>query len=457
MLCDRFEYSREVGVLSQGVSKEHMAALIKINNITGYLPLDLWEILGVIARELEELYYPYKAHFHLAFPQSEGHPKHHHEDDCIHFYDGAEETCRAVAEQLPVLVYDTQTETCSTCQHKDADRPQPHICVPLVSGSQAFGILSLLGSEPVKLSRDQLELLLALANQTTATIQRANLFDHLAREKEALARLNRCHKALNQDLKGTIDRLKATQQQLILSERLAAAGHLAANFAHEVNNASGIILTRLECLDLEAKEKGLPPSVQKDFAIIKKHINRISQITYGLLDLSRQTLQKVTPVAVNDLITETVEFLERQFSGNKVCFSLGLGEAPLIKGSFEHLQQVLINLLTNARDAMPQGGMIEIATGVDSEKRMLIIAVRDNGIGISPSHIDRIFDPFFTLKEKGTGMGLGLSISYNIIQEHGGRIVVQSVEDEGTTFTIELPVNSEEDSNHAGEEADSGH
>ncbi|MCL1792021.1 MAG: ATP-binding protein [Peptococcaceae bacterium] len=432
----------------QDVGKEHMAALIKINNITGYLPLDLWEILRVIARELEGLFNPYKTFFYLTFPRIDEHlesfppgaqpSEEFAQEDCIRFYDAAEEPCRAVTEQLPVLVYNGRTETCPACRHKGD--MQPHICVPLVSGSQAFGTLSLIGSESVILNRDQLELLLALANQTTATIQRARLFDRLAREKEALARLNERHEALNQDLIGTIDQLKTTQHQLILSERLAAAGHLAANFAHEVNNATGIILSRLECMDMEAKEKGLLENVQKDIETIKKHIRRISQITYGLLDLSRQSLKIMTPVAINDLIMETVDFLERQFSDNNVCFRLRLGEAAFVKGSFEHLQQVLINLLTNARDAMPNGGMIEIETGADFNKGILTVDVRDNGIGISRIHVDRIFDPFFTVKEKGAGTGLGLSISYNIVREHGGSITVQSTEGEGTTFTITLPV-----------------
>lgn len=430
--------------MPSGIKKEQMAALIKINNITGYLPLDLREMLRVVGKELEGLFQPYKAYFHLVcagLNLSQGCTG---SQDNIHCHQaGLREDCRAIKEQLPVIVYDARAEKCGDCKRRG--RQQSHICVPLVSGSQVFGTLSLKSSQHVKLERDQLELLLAITNQTTATIQRARLFNRLEQEKEMLALANRDNENLNQNLKNTIVQLKAAQHQLILSERLAAAGHLAASFAHEINNPTGIILSRLECMELEAAENQLPETVQKDLAVIKKHVNRIARITRGLLAFSRQSLQQATPVSFNDLILETVDWLEQQFSRQSIHFSLQLGDVPLIKGSREQLQQVLVNILTNARDAMPEGGEIQIVTAAQVEKQALVIEISDSGSGISAIHIDKIFDPFFTTKEAGKGTGLGLSISYSIVQEHGGTIEAKSVEGSGTTFSINLPLADEGD------------
>ncbi|AEG59784.1 ATP-binding region ATPase domain protein [Desulforamulus ruminis DSM 2154] len=436
--------------------KAQMAALIKINNITGYLPLNLQEVLRTVGKEMEGLFQPYKAYFHLDCAElSLNQTGNGFEDNISYHHSDIRENCRAIKEQLPVIVYDSQRENCGVCKH--TDQHQSHICVPLVSGFQVFGTLSLKSCTRIELEREQLELLLAITNQTTATIQRARLFNRLEQEKEMLEKANRDNEILNQNLKNTIRQLKAAQHQLILSERLAAAGHLAANFAHEINNPTGNILSRLECLELEAEENPLPETLRRDLAIIKKHVNRIAKITHGLLVFSRQSLQQVVPVRINELILETVDWLEQQFSRKNICFTVQLGDLPPIKGNQEQLHQVLVNLLTNARDAMPKGGVIKIITTVNTEKKELVIDICDRGSGISARHMDKIFDPFFTTKEAGKGTGLGLSISYSIVQEHGGRIEAESVEGVGTTFSIKLPLSDEGDLNDVRKKTDFNH
>lgn len=427
--------------LPDGINREQLATLIKINNITGYLPLDLREVLHVVGKELEKLFPPYRCYFLLDWQDLD-----FNFDDnlaCCYQCSFTKENCRAIKEQLPVVLYDAEAQKC--CAHKCDMQLLPRICVPLISGSEVFGTLSLKSRQPVGLRRDQLELLLAIVNQTAVTIQRARLFNRLAQEKERLAQANQDIEALNRALKNTIRELQAAQRQLILSERLAAAGHLAANLTHEINNPVGIIFSRLECMELEAEEYHLPEPVLKDLVVIKKHVARIARITRGLLAFSRQPLQEVNPVSMNTLILETVEWLEEQFTRKGIHFSLKLMDLPLIKGSREQLQQVLVNVLTNARDALPGGGEIKITAAVNAEKQEIQIDIGDNGIGISPSNVDKVFDPFFTTKEAGQGTGLGLSISYGVVQEHGGKIEVSSTEGKGTIFSIKLPLHNEGD------------
>jgi signal transduction histidine kinase len=384
---------------------KQMAALIKINHITGFLSLDLDEMLQVISKELEELFYPYRVYYNL---------------DNI--------SCRAIKEQLPVIVYDPVTDPCGACQ---LNQHQAHICVPLSSGSEVLGTLSLRSQQPIKLERGQLELLLAIASQTAATIQRTRLFNRLQHEKEMLAQANR--------------ELKATQEQLILSERLAAVGQLAANFAHDINNPTGIVLSRLELMELEAAENRLPETVIKDLAVVKKHVKRIAKIARGLLTFSRQSHHQMSIVSVNELILEIVDWLEQQFDRKGIKFVLQLMDLPPIKGNREQLQQMLMNIFNNARDAQPQGGEIKVTTASDAEAVTMVIS--DRGTGIAAAHHNKIFNPFFTTKEVGKGTGLGLSICYKIIQDHGGNITVQSSEGKGTTFTIKLPINIKGDVN----------
>ncbi|GFN22846.1 ATP-binding protein [Thermanaeromonas sp. C210] len=427
----------------KGLSGEQLATLIKINNITGYLPLDLPQVLGVIGKELEKLFPPYRCFFLLLNFQYLGIK----DIDGETFHGPCGRTirdCKVVKEQLPVVVDEVKAQH-RCCRYPCGRQCLARICVPLVAGTEVLGALSLKSTQPVAFSRAQLDVLLAIANQTAATIQRARLFNRLAWEKERLAQANRDIAALNRALEETIRELQTAQRQLILSERLAAAGRLAANLTHEINNPLGIILTRLELLELEAEKLSLPEAVLKDLAVIKKHVSRIARIARGLLAFSRQTLQGVELVSLNKLIQETVDWLEEQFARQGISFSLQLVDLPLIKGSREQLQQVLVNLLTNARDALPAGGEIKITTALHGDKKEIQVDISDNGVGIPPSNLDKIFEPFFTTKTAGQGTGLGLSISYAIVKKHGGKMEVSSTEGKGTTVSIKLPIPDEGD------------
>lgn len=429
----------------KSINSEHLSALIKINNISGFLPLDLGQVLDTICKELERLFPPYNCYLRLLDTRVSANEflpcEKAGTTNCFQCLNSAQ-NCKAISEQLPLVVYNGEEGRC--CLHKDdvLEGFQARICIPLISGTEILGTLSLKCKDAVELSREQLELLLAIANQTAATIQRDRLFSRLAREKEKLEQANREIIQLNRALTKSIEELRAAQHQLIISERLAAVGHLAANLAHEVNNPAGIILARLECMELEAKELNLPDTVMQDLEVIKKHIRRIAGITQGLLTFSRQSREGFEVISPGLVIAETVGWLEDQFAGRNIHFSLDLVDLPPIKGNREKLQQVIVNLLANARDALPGGGEIKILTRVDPTQKQIRIEISDNGTGISPSHLDKIFEPFFTTKGVGKGTGLGLSISYGIIREHGGKIEASSEEGKGTTFSIWLPIHT---------------
>ncbi|AGA67715.1 histidine kinase with GAF domain [Desulfitobacterium dichloroeliminans LMG P-21439] len=405
--------------------KKQIVALHKINNITGFLPLNIAEMLPVIKKEMEDIFADFECNINVFAGKS----------NCCTLEEGS---CKALRDQLPMLAEQDQSCPCYTgkvCQKTYL----AHICVPLTAGTEVLGVITLKSMRRQGLSRDLLELLLAIANQVAATIQRSQLLNHLAQEKRNLENANNEITQLNTELMSTIKELKRTQMQLIYSERLAAAGRLAANLTHEINNPIGIILSRLEWLLLEAPESELPEEVVRDLQVIKKHTDRIAHITRGLLSFSRRTKNETSLVNLEKLIKETVAWLERQFSRKDIMLALNLNPLPQVMGNRDQLEQVLVNILTNAKDALPKGGQITIAAKHDSEQKLIQIDVADTGTGIPEEIMNTIFDPFFSTKDKELGTGLGLPISLTIMKEHEGFLRMASTPGEGSCFSMILP------------------
>ncbi|MEW6201981.1 MAG: ATP-binding protein [bacterium] len=242
-------------------------------------------------------------------------------------------------------------------------------------------------------------------------------------------------------------RLKSAQDGMVTAEKLAAIGRLAANITHEVNNPIGIILSRIDCLqnDLKTGSDANIQQLNEDIGVIKKHAQRISNITEGLLAFSRKSEAEYTAVDVNKVIDDVCFLVRKQFADENIILIKKASLHLYVSGNENELQQVLFNIICNARDAMPDGGRIEIDTSLEraptseNGKDIIRIKVSDEGEGIPEENLSRIFEPFFSTKEKGKGTGLGLSISYRIISEHGGKIEVESEGGKGTTFTILLP------------------
>ena len=171
---------------------------------------------------------------------------------------------------------------------------------------------------------------------------------------------------------------------------------------------------------------------------IEKQTFRAAEIVNGLLNFARMNGSEFTSLDVNQLIQESLSLLEHQLRQSHIQVESNLERSlPYVNGNGGKLQQVFINLLLNARDAMPGGGKLSVDTSMSDS--MVLIEIRDTGVGISQENIKRIYDPFFTTKNTGKGTGLGLAVTYGIIQDHGGRIFVESTPGKGTHFSLKLP------------------
>ena len=220
------------------------------------------------------------------------------------------------------------------------------------------------------------------------------------------------------------------------AEKLAALGTLAAGLAHELNNPIGIISTRAELMLLDAESGGLPEGMHDDLRVIHRHAQRVARITQGLLSFSRHSSGERARVDLNRLVDETLLLVEKQIVRDGIALTRALApNLPPIRGDANALQQVVMNLLTNARDAVKAGGEITVeTTATGGAPAGVRLVVRDTGPGIPPELLTKIFDPFFTTKANGTG--LGLSISYGIVREHQGTVDVHSRPGEGTRFVL---------------------
>ncbi len=228
------------------------------------------------------------------------------------------------------------------------------------------------------------------------------------------------------------------EEQLQISEKMASIGLLAAGVAHEVNTPLTGISSFTQML-LDGADPADPRTVLLEK--IEKQTFRAAKIVNGLLNLSRPgpADNERIPVDVNAVITDVFSLLEHQFGVGKIKVRRELSPDPVVvEGSEHQLQQVFLNLFLNARDAMPRGGWLSVATRVDGDS--VIAEVSDTGSGIPSEHLARIYDPFFTTKAIGRGTGLGLSITYGIVRDHQGTIRCDSAIGQGTRFTLTLPL-----------------
>lgn len=236
-------------------------------------------------------------------------------------------------------------------------------------------------------------------------------------------------------------KLQETQLQLLQSEKLASLGKLAAGVAHEINNPLGgiLIFSKMLLEDLAPDD-----SRREDLQRICDEASRCKEIVKGLLEFARQTSYKMEPTDLNRALIQGISLLENQALFHNIRIIKKLDpNLPSIMANASQLNQVFMNIILNAAEAMEGQGTLTVKTGVGAEKNTVFVEFIDTGCGIKEEHLTRIFDPFFTTKEVGKGTGLGLSMCYGIVEKHRGRIGVKSKEGEGSTFTIELPIRPE--------------
>jgi PAS domain S-box-containing protein len=224
-------------------------------------------------------------------------------------------------------------------------------------------------------------------------------------------------------------------QQLVNSERLAATGRLAAGIAHEINNPLQAVSSQLNAARRKLVGQESPA---ENLEVIAEGIDRIRHIVRSMLDLHRAPARPDSPVSLNEVVEKVVALVSQQVQERSVRLTLDLAaDLPSVLGSPQELQQVALNLVLNAIEAMPGGGDLRIATRANPKSVELM--VKDTGVGISEEHLPQIFEPFFTFKPTGIGTGLGLYLCKNIMDVHQGKINVESVKGAGATFTLVFP------------------
>ena len=282
------------------------------------------------------------------------------------------------------------------------------IDVPLTIGNDAFGILRIYFSQIKDFTDDELNFVIAIAEQCSCAIGKARLIE-------------------SHELK---------YHQLVLqTQKLSSLGRMAAGIAHEINNPlAGILLYSSNM----AKKVDSGSQLKEGLDIIIHETIRCRKIIQGLLDFSRGREPQMQPSNINEIIEKALSILENEFRLNMIEVKKNLADdIEDIMVDSNQIEQVFVNLLINAVQAMPEGGAIYINSRSSSQKEMVIVEIKDNGPGVSAAEIDKIFEPFFSSKSKGTG--LGLSVGYGIIHNHRGRLRVESDGGNGATFLVELP------------------
>lgn len=262
--------------------------------------------------------------------------------------------------------------------------------------------------------------------------------------KDEIGELTKTFNFMAESLKDRDEKLKKHAQQKIMeSERLATIGQLAAGVAHEINNPLGGILIYSHLL-LENIDENDPH--RDNLVKIATQATRCKGIVKGLLDFSRQTEPKIELTDGNKLLEKALSLVENQAIFQNIYILKNLNPTPLlVMVDSAQIQQVFINIILNAAEAMEGKGKFVIETRISDDDKLIEIEFMDTGCGISEENIERLFEPFFTTKEVGHGTGLGLAISYGIIQRHKGTIEVNSQIGKGTTFIIRLPIAREKE------------
>ena len=240
----------------------------------------------------------------------------------------------------------------------------------------------------------------------------------------------------NRQLAEMYERLQAAQRQLVQSEKLAAVGQLAAGIVHDVKNPLGVIKGLAEEL-LEDPLEGA--GAIEAYRQIRDNATRANSIVTDLLVFARESATAMTRRDLRETIEGSLRLTDYLLRKGKVRVEKAMPSAPLyVTYDPQQIQQVLINLIQNAVQAMPDGGDLKVALSVVDSKA--VITMRDSGVGIPPDVMPRIFDPFFTTKPEGQGTGMGLAVSYGILTRHGGQIEADSQPGQGATFTLALPL-----------------
>ena len=343
------------------------------------------------------------------------------------------------------------------------DKLQSVLAVPMKTKGEMVGVMVFQNLQGENIFNDQnLRIISIIASQSAQILENARLYNLLKEHSQTLEQKvkERTQEIAdkNVQLESTLKELRETQDQLIMQEKMASIGNLAAGVAHEVNNPIGAVNSAADVVNrgigkitelfeanknlIEVKQnqkfQQIFTLISQNSNIITEATNRVSKIVQSLKDFARLDEAEFQKANIHEGIKNTLMLLQHELR-SKVKIIKEFGEIPEINCYPNKLNQVIMNMLLNAAQAITDNGIIRIETF--SENSKIYIKISDSGIGIPPENIDNIFDPGFTTKGVGVGTGLGLSTCYNIIQKHHGEIKVESKVGKGTVFTIIIPEN----------------
>jgi signal transduction histidine kinase len=284
-------------------------------------------------------------------------------------------------------------------------------------------------------SADELGVMAQHFNEMMVRINRFN--DELQlRVREAVAELDQRY----HEVRGLNEELFEMQRRLSHAERLAVSGRIMAQVAHEIGTPLHSVAGHLELLRKELPAELLTEEAARRLGIVETQLGRVNEIITQLLDLTRRSAGDAGPVDVGRLVREAIDLVRPGMAAARLTFQVNSAKTlPQVHGHAGQLQQVILNLLTNAMDATPPEGRVEVVTRAVLERGEVIVEVRDSGHGIGTAQRKSIFEPFFSTKAPGRGSGLGLFISSQIVRDHKGAIEVESEPGRGSTFRVVLP------------------
>jgi signal transduction histidine kinase/putative methionine-R-sulfoxide reductase with GAF domain len=333
---------------------------------------------------------------------------------------------RSIFEKQPFIIPDASKDPRVNPIIKEKFNLHSLVAIPLLVKEKALGAIAADFIDPNKnITKEALESVMAFAQQAGLAIHNAFMYQELKIFSQQM----------EEKIQKTTADLKKTEAQLIRSEKLAALGQLAAGIAHEIRNP----LTSINIL-IHSMTENLPSgdSHKEDLKVIEEEIHRMNEILDQFLRFAKPATPLLEKADVSSIFEETLQLLRPHIEKQIIVVEKEFQSLPIILMDREQMKQVFLNLLLNAIQAMPGGGHLTLRGQNSEDGQWIHISIQDSGIGISSENINKLFDPFFSTKEGG--IGLGLSITHRIIDQHHGKIEVESAPGKGTLFTIWLPI-----------------
>ena len=286
-----------------------------------------------------------------------------------------------------------------------------------------MGVMCVGSHSVYQFSDDYVAFLSVIGSQIGVAIENANLYE---------------------DIKQAYLELRDAQEQVVRTEKLASLGKLSATIAHEINNPLAAVLTyarlMLKLVDKGRFNEDRLPDILRYLSTMERETARCGDIVKNLLDFSRQSKTTISTHAIMDILDKAIVLLAHDLEINNIQLKLEIQpNLPDVKCDFKQIQQVFLNLIHNASEAMPDGGTLTLSARPCHNNKMVEVTVSDTGYGIKKEDRKNIFEPFFTTKKEGEGVGLGLAVVYGIITGHKGSIDVESEPEKGTSFYVRLP------------------